>query len=161
MAAKYSRRGRGVQEKYGLADDTLARIGGEGPQPRGEQPYSVFRDPITGRGRQERPHVYGPADPTALLSADLRRGRGRAVHAGRSRPSTAARGLAITAQAMTTDRPSSFETDMSVWPARHGREQRPGLPAAGSRPEDIKVVELARLLHRERTAHYEALRLTP
>jgi len=51
--------------------------------------------------------------------------------------------VAITAQAMTTDRPSSFETDMMRLAGYDmAARQRPGLPSGRVSPEDIKVVEL-------------------
>ena len=67
-------------------------------------PYAVFRDPVTLEEVLASPHRVRPADPAAVLPADLRRRRGGAGAASASRARTALTGgVRITAQAMTTD----------------------------------------------------------
>jgi len=126
-------------------------------------PYSVFRDPITVEDVRNAPHVYGPL--TRLHCCPPTCGAAAAVLCT---PAFAAKhglraDVAITAQAMTTDRPSSFETDMMRLAgydmAREAADQV--YQAAGVSPEDIKVVELHDCFTVNELLTYEALRLTP
>src|SRR5882757_1701973 len=164
MAAKYfGGAGEAYKEKYGLADDTLARIAVKARSHAANNPYSVFRDPITVEDVRNAPHVYGPL--TRLHCCPPTCGAAAAVLCT---PTFAAKhrlraDVAITAQAMTTDRPSSFETDMMRLAgydmAREAADQV--YQAAGVSPEDIKVVELHDCFTVNELLTYEALRLTP
>src|SRR5690242_15882569 len=61
MALKYfGGAGQAYQEKYGLADDTLARIAVKARSHAANNPYSVFRDPISVEDVMNAPQVFGP-----------------------------------------------------------------------------------------------------
>ncbi len=164
MAAKYfGGAGIAYKEKYGLADDTLARIAVKARAHAANNPYSVFRDPITIEDVQNAPHVYGPL--TRLHCCPPTCGAAAAVLCT---PEFAARhglraDVQIAAQAMTTDRPSSFETDLirlaGFDMAREAADKV--YEAAGVSPEDIRVVELHDCFTTNELLTYEALRLTP
>jgi acetyl-CoA acyltransferase len=164
MAPKYfGGAGEAYREKYGLAEDTLARIAVKARRHAANNPYAVFREPITVADVQNSPHVYGPltrlhcCPPTCGAAAAVLCTPGFAARHGLRAD------VAITAQAMTTDRPSSFETDMMRLAgydmARAAADQV--YAAAGVGPEDIKVVELHDCFTVNELLTYEALRLTP
>jgi acetyl-CoA acyltransferase len=71
--------------------------------------------------------------------------------------------VAIAAQAMTTDRPSSFETDLMKLVGFDMAQAAADkvYEAAGVDPSDIKVVELHDCFTTNELLTYEALRLTP
>jgi len=164
MALKYfGGAGEAYKEKYGLADDTLARIAVKARTHAANNPYSVFRDPITVSDVMNAPHVYGPL--TRLHCCPPTCGAAAAVLC--TREFAAKHGLRadvrIAAQAMTTDRPSSFTTDMMRLAgydmAREAADKV--YEASGVSPEDIKVVELHDCFTVNELLTYEALRLTP
>lgn len=164
MAAKYfGGAGEAYKEKYGLADDTLARIAVKARSHAANNPYAVFRDPITVEDVMNAPHVYGPL--TRLHCCPPTCGAAAAVLCS---PAFAARhglraDVQIAAQAMTTDRSSSFTTDMMrVAGYDMAREAADRVyNASGVSPEDIKVVELHDCFTVNELLTYEALRLTP
>ncbi|HET7068542.1 MAG TPA: lipid-transfer protein [Nocardioides sp.] len=150
--------------EFGLAPDTLARISVKARRHAAANPYAVFREPVTIEEVLSSPVVYGPltrlqccpptcgAAAAVLVSPDFARSRGLD------------RSVAIAAQAMTTDRPISFESadlrqlvgyDMSAEAARQVYEK------AGVEPGDIPVVELHDCFTSNELISYEALGLTP
>jgi acetyl-CoA acyltransferase len=164
MAPKYfGGAGDAYKERYGLAEDTLARIAVKARSHAANNPYSVFRDPITVEDVMNAPHVYGPL--TKLHCCPPTCGAAAAILCT---PEFAARhglraNVQITAQAMTTDRPSSFSTDLirlvGFDMAREAADKV--YETAGVSPEDIKVVELHDCFTTNELLTYEALRLTP
>jgi acetyl-CoA acyltransferase len=164
MAPKYfGGAGEAYKERYGLADDTLARIAVKARTHAANNPYSVFRDPITVDDVMNAPHVYGPL--TRLHCCPPTCGAAAAIVCT---PEFAARhglraNVQITAQAMTTDRPSSFSTDlMRLVGFDMAREAADTVyESSGVSPEDIKVVELHDCFTTNELLTYEALRLTP
>ncbi|GAA0603998.1 lipid-transfer protein [Sporichthya brevicatena] len=164
MALKYfGGAGEAYREKYGLADDTLARIAVKARAHAAHNPYSVFRDPITVDDVMNAPHMYGPL--TRLHCCPPTCGAAAAVLCS---PAFAARhgvraDVTIAAQSMTTDLPSSFSTDMMRLAgydmARKAADQV--YEKAGVSPEDIRVVELHDCFTVNELLTYEALRLTP
>ncbi len=164
MAAKYfGGAGEAYKEKYGLADDTLARIAVKARSHAANNPYAVFRDPIAVEDVMNAPHVYGPL--TRLHCCPPTCGAAAAVLCS---PAFAARhglraDVQIAAQAMTTDRSSSFTTDMMRVAGYDMAREAADLVynAAGVSPEDIKVVELHDCFTVNELLTYEALRLTP
>ncbi|MFB7091068.1 lipid-transfer protein [Streptomyces sp. NPDC056296] len=158
--------GAGAQyaAEHGLAEDTFARIAVKARQHAAHNPYAVFRDPVTVEEVLASPHVYGPL--TRLQCCPPTCGAAAAVLCSEefARRHGLRTDVAITAQAMTTDLPSTFTEgdmrkvvgyDMSKSAARQVYEQ------AGIGPEDVKVVELHDCFTTNELLTYEALGLTP
>ena len=155
--------GAAYAEKYGMNTDVFARIAVKARAHAANNPYSVFRDPITLDDVLGSPKIYDFL--TRLQCCPPTCGAAAAVLVS---PAYAAKhglraDVQITAQAMTTDRPSSFETDMMKLVgfdmAREAADQV--YEKAGVGPEDIKVVELHDCFTTNELLTYEALRLTP
>src|SRR5690606_469537 len=131
-------------ERYGMSEDVFAQVAVKARKHAANNPYAVFRDPVTVDEVLSSPRIYGPltrlqcCPPTCgaaaaiVVSEEFARKRGLRAD------------VVIEAQAMTTDRPSSFEGDamklvgydMAKEAARQVYEQ------SGIGPEDIRVVEL-------------------
>ncbi|HEY3603896.1 MAG TPA: lipid-transfer protein [Sporichthyaceae bacterium] len=150
-------------EKYGMSTDVFARIAVKARKHAANNPYSVFRDPISLDDVLGSPKIYDFL--TRLQCCPPTGGAAAAVLCS---PAYAAKhglraDVRITAQAMTTDYPSSFETDIirlvGFDMARAAADQV--YEAAGVGPEDIKVVELHDCFTTNELLTYEALRLTP
>lgn len=164
MAARYfGGAGQAYAERYGTAPETFAAIAVKSRRHAANNPYAVFRDPVTPAQVLDSPHVFGPL--TRLQCCPPTCGAGAAVLVS---PAFAkANGLradvAIAGQAMTTDTPGSFEGDlmrlvgydMSRTAAAQVYEQ------AGVGPEDVRVVELHDCFTANELLTYEALGLTP
>ena len=126
-------------------------------------PYAVFREPVTLEEVLASPAVFGPL--TRLQCCPPTCGAAAAVlvspRFARARGLTG--GVRIRAQAMTTDRPSSFEGDpmrlVGYDMSRAAAEQV--YEAAGVAPEDVPVVELHDCFTTNEILTYEALGLTP
>lgn len=164
MAPRYfGGAGQAYAEKYGMNPEVFARIAVKARSHAANNPYSVFRDPITLEDVLNAPQIYGPL--TRLQCCPPTCGAAAAVLCS---PEYAAKhglraNVRITAQAMTTDRPSSFETDLMKLVgsdmARKAADQV--YEKAGVSPEDIRVVELHDCFTTNELLTYEALRLTP
>ena len=155
--------GAAYAEKYGMSTDVFARIAVKARAHAANNPYSVFRDPISLDDVLGSPKIYDFL--TRLQCCPPTCGAAAAVLVS---PAYAAKhglraDVQISAQAMTTDRPSSFETDMMKLVgfdmAREAADQV--YEKAGIGPEDIKVVELHDCFTTNELLAYEALRLTP
>jgi sterol carrier protein 2 len=156
--------GAAYAERYGTEPETFAAISVKSRRHAANNPYAVFRAPVTVDEVLASPHIYGPltrlqccpptcgAAAAVLVSEDFARRHG--IRAD----------VAIKAQAMTTDFDSTFDDrdmvklvgyDMSKAAASQVYE------AAGVSPEDIRVVELHDCFTSNELLSYEALGLTP
>lgn len=165
MAAQYfGGAGAEYAKEYGTSDETFAAITVKSRKHSANNPYSVFRDPLTVEEVLASPHIVGPL--TRLQCCPPTCGAAAAVVT--SAEFAAKHGLntsvAIRAQAMTTDYDSTFTGrsmrtiagyDMSRGAADTVYE------ASGVSPEDIRVVELHDCFTANELLSYEALRLTP
>ena len=128
-----------------IRDRTFAKIAVKARRHAANNPYAVFRDPLTVEEVLASPHIYGPL--TRLQCCPPTCGAAAAVLC--SEEFARRRGLdttvAIAAQALTTDTDTSFADadmaklvgyDMAQSAARQVYEQ------AGVDPIDIRVVEL-------------------
>jgi acetyl-CoA acyltransferase len=164
MAPRYfGGAGAAYAEKYGMSTDVFARIAVKARRHAANNPYSVFRDPITLEDVLGSPKIYDFM--TRLQCCPPTCGAAAAVLCS---PAYAAKhglraDVRISAQAMTTDFPSSFETDVirlvGFDMARAAADQV--YEASGISPEDVKVVELHDCFTTNELLTYEALRLTP
>ncbi|KAA1172342.1 lipid-transfer protein [Marinobacter salinexigens] len=151
-------------ERYGIRPDTLGRISVKARQHAANNPFAVFRNPLTLEEIMESPTVYGPltryqcCPPTCGAAAAI------VCSAEFARKHNLDTGVVIAAQAMTTDGPSTFESndmmklvgyDMTASAAELVYEH------AGISPEDLDVVELHDCFTANELITYEALGLTP
>ncbi|MGW6391637.1 lipid-transfer protein [Streptomyces sp. NPDC055103] len=165
FAARYfGGAGSAYAKEYGLAEDTFARIAVKARRHAANNPYAVFRDPVTVEEVLASPRIYGPL--TRLQCCPPTCGAAAAVLCSEefARKHGLRTDVAIRAQAMTTDYPSTFADmdmrkvvgfDMSKAAAQAVYER------AGVGPEDVKVVELHDCFTTNELLTYEALGLTP
>ncbi|WP_234196835.1 lipid-transfer protein [Pseudacidovorax sp. NFM-22] len=156
--------GRDYIRAHGIRPDTFGRISVKARQHAARNPLAVFRQTLTLEEVMAAPTVFDPltryqccpptcgAAAAVVCSAEFARRHGLDAS------------VAIRAQAMTTDRPSTFDSgdmrrvvgyDMSVAAANQVYE------AAGVGPEDLDVVELHDCFTANELITYEALGLTP
>jgi sterol carrier protein 2 len=164
MAPRYfGSAGTAYCEKYGMDPAVFAQISVKARRHAANNPYAVFRDQVTVSEVLASPHIHGPltrlqcCPPTCGAAAAL------LVSEEFARRHGLRSDVAIAAQAMTTDTPSSFAGDpmrlvgydMSKAAAQQVYER------AGVGPEDIRVVELHDCFTTNEVLSYEALGLTP
>lgn len=164
MAAQYfGGAGRQYAETYGTRPETFARIAVKARAHAKNNPYAVFRDEVTVEEVLASPHIYGPltrlqccpptcgAAAAVLVSEEFARKHGLRME------------VAIKAQAMTTDSPSTFTGDMikvvGYDMAKAAADKV--YEASGVAPEDIRVVELHDCFTTNELLTYEGLGLTP
>ncbi len=156
--------GRDYMKQYGIRPDTFARISVKARQHAARNPLAVFRQTVTLDEVMAAPMVFDPltrlqcCPPTCgaaaaiVCSADFAKKHGLDMR------------VVIAAQAMTTDTPSTFESDdmrrlvgydMTAAAAKQVYE------AAGIGPEDLDVVELHDCFTANELITYEGLGLTP
>ncbi|APE18486.1 lipid-transfer protein [Mycobacterium sp. WY10] len=164
MAAQYfGGAGRQYADTYGTGPEIFARIAVKARAHAKNNPYAVFRDEVTVEEVLASPHIYGPltrlqccpptcgAAAAVLVSEEFARTHGLRVE------------VAIKAQAMATDSPSTFTGDMikvvGYDMAKAAADQV--YEASGVAPEDIRVVELHDCFTTNELLTYEGLGLTP
>lgn len=164
MAAQYfGGAGRQYQERYGTADSTFAAISVKSRRHAAANPFAVFRDPVTVDEVLASGEVFAPL--TRLQCCPPTCGAAAAIVV--SEDFAKRRGLdgsvRIAAQAMTTDRDSTFDTDLIrlVGSDLTAAAARQVYDAAGVDPLDIPVVELHDCFTTNELLSYEALGLTP
>lgn len=165
MAAQFfGGAGKAYADQYGLEPETLAAISVKSRQHAANNPYAVFRAPLTVEEVLASPHVHGLL--TRLQCCPPTCGAAAAVLASEQyvrRHGLDAR-VRIRAQALTTDGPSSFESgdlrrvvgyEVTAEAARRVYED------SGVSPQEIPVVELHDCFTTNELLSYEALGLTP
>lgn len=164
MAAQYfGGAGQAYCDKYGMDPKVFAEIAVKSRRHAANNPFAVFRDPITAEEVLASPKVFGPL--TRLQCCPPTCGAAAAILC--SEEYAKANGLdasvRIKAQAMTTDFESTFSTDMirvvgyDMAKAAADRVYE----ASGVSPEDIRVVELHDCFTTNELLTYEGLGLTP
>ena len=165
MAAQFfGGAGQAYVEEFGIDPAVFAEISVKARKHAANNPYAVFRDPLTVEEVLASPKVWGPltrfqcCPPTCgaaaaiICTPEFARKHGMAAD------------VVIRAQSMTTDGPSTFGAhdmrqvvgyDMTVAAAHNVYE------AAGVGPEDLRVVELHDCFTTNEFLTYEALGLTP
>ncbi len=155
--------GREYREKHGAGPEAFARISVKARRHAANNPYALFRQPVTVEEVLASPTISEPL--TRLQCCPPTCGAAAAVLC--SPEFARAHGLdprvVIDAQAMTTDRESSFaDSPMRVIGYDMSREAaRNVYEAAGIGPEEIDVVELHDCFTANELITYEALGLTP
>ena len=156
--------GREHQEKYGTKIETFAKISEKARRHAANNPYAIFRDPLSLHDILHSQHIYGPltryqcCPPTCGAAAAVIVSRAYAKKKGLG-------GLVeIAGQALATDTPTTFDPpsmirligyDMTRAAARSVYEE------TGVGPEDVQVVELHDCFTANELISYEALGLCP
>ena len=155
--------GQQYVDETGIDPAVFAEITVKSRKHAANNPYAVFRDPLSVEEVLASPHIYGPltrfqccpptcgAAAAVLVSADYAKRHGLRSD------------VVIAGQAMTTDFPTSFDGDMMrligydmvVEASKSVYEQ------SGIGPEDLRVVELHDCFTTNEFLTYEALGLTP
>jgi acetyl-CoA acetyltransferase len=155
--------GREYAEKYGTKTETFAKISEKARRHAGQNPFAIFRDPLTVDEIMASKPIYGPL--TRYQCCPPTCGAAAAVVCS---PAFAARhglkGVEIVAQTMTTDTAKSFEKDSMMEVVGYGMAEAAAqavYEAAGIGPEDVDVVELHDCFTANELISYEALGLTP
>lgn len=156
--------GVAYMNEYGIGAETFAHISVKARRHAANNPYAVFRQPVTLEEVLASPRVWGPM--TRLQCCPPTCGGAAAILC--SEAFARRHGLdlrvAIAAQSMTTDRADSFDSgDMrrliGVGMTRIAAEAV--YEAAGIGAEDVDVVELHDCFTANELLTYEALQLTP
>ncbi len=151
-------------KQYGIRPDTFGRISVKARQHAARNPLAVFRQTLTLEEVMASPTVFGPltrfqcCPPTCGAAAAI------VCSAEFAKKHKLDMRVVIAAQAMTTDTPSTFDSDdmrrvvgydMTANAASQVYE------AAGIGPEDLDVVELHDCFTANELITYEGLGLTP
>ena len=155
--------GGAYAEKYDTKPETFARIAVKARRHAAHNPYAVFREPVTVEEVLASPQIYGLL--TRLQCCPPTCGAAAAVITSEqfARRHGLRADVAIIAQAMTTDTPTSFDGDMTRlvgYDMAKAAAERV-YEAAGVDPQDIPVVELHDCFTANELLSYEALGLTP
>jgi acetyl-CoA acetyltransferase len=156
--------GRDYMKQHGIRRDTFARISVKARQHAARNPFAVFRNTVTLDEVLASPTVFDPM--TRLQCCPPTCGAAAAVVCSEefARKHGLDMRVRIAAQAMTTDTPSTFDSndmrrvvgyDMSRAASAQVYE------AAGVGPDDLDVVELHDCFTANELITYEALGLTP
>jgi sterol carrier protein 2 len=165
MAAQFfGGAGTAYAKEFGLAPDTFAKIAVKARRHAANNPYAVFRDQVTVEEVLGSPHIFGPL--TRLQCCPPTCGAAAAIVCGEdyARRHGLRADVAIRAQAMTTDFPSTFDSDDMRKVVGYDMTQAAAQQVyerAGAGPEDIPVVELHDCFTTNELLTYEALGLTP
>nr|WP_314840818.1 lipid-transfer protein [uncultured Microbacterium sp.] len=158
--------GAGIEhmERFGTQPSTFARIAVKARAHAADNPYAVFRAPVTVEEVLASPIVSDPL--TRLMSCPPTSGAAAAIVC--TPRFAAAHGIsaavAIRAQAMTTDTPETFDSGDRrevVGSGMTRRAARQVYEQSGVDPSDIAVVELHDCFATNELISYEALGLTP
>jgi sterol carrier protein 2 len=158
--------GAGVdyQQRFGASDEVFGLISVKARRHAFNNPFALFREPVTLEEVMAAKHLYGPL--TRLQACPPTCGAAAAVLVS---PTFAAKhslnaSVEIVAQAMTTDLSSSFEDHsmMKVIGYDASKEAaRQVYEAAGVGPDEIGAVELHDCFTSNELISYEALGLCP
>lgn len=151
------------QQRYGAEDRTFALIAEKARRHAAPNPRAVFRDILSADEILDSPHMYGPltrlqcCPPTCGAAAAVFCSEAFAARHGISTD------IVIAAQAMTTDRPDSFDGEnlaATVGATMSRTAANQVYESAGIGPDDLDVVELHDCFTANELLSYEALGLT-
>ncbi|MFE1322415.1 lipid-transfer protein [Kitasatospora phosalacinea] len=156
--------GAGIEyvERTGVDPVLFAKVAVKSRTHAANNPYSVFRDPITVEEVMASPHIFGPV--TRLQACPPTCGAGAAVVCSEefARRHGLRADVAIKAQAMSSDFPGTFDKKSMIELVGAGLTRSAAqqvYEAAGVDPHDIKVVELHDCFTVNEVLTYEALGL--
>ncbi|MGE9809477.1 lipid-transfer protein [Janibacter sp. G1551] len=162
-ATYFGAAGQQYVDETGMDPSVFAYITVKSRKHAANNPYSVFRTPLSLEEVMASAHIYGPltrfqcCPPTCGAAAAVVMSKEYADRHGLRSD------VVIAAQAMTTDFPSTFEGDMKrlVGYDMAKEAARQVYEKSGIGPEDIRVVELHDCFTTNELLTYEALGLTP
>ena len=151
--------------KYGTKLETFAKIRAKASRHAANNPLALLRKVLTYQDVMDAPVIW-PGVMTRLMACPPTCGAAAAVLVSESFAKS--RGLDtrvhIVAQAMTTDKPETFEADDMMQVVGYGMAReaaRQVYEAAGIGPDDIQAVELHDCFAQNELISYEALGLCP
>ena len=156
--------GAEYQERYGASDEAFARISVKARRHAKHNERAIFRDEVTIEEVLASPRMLGPLTRLQCCPPTCGGAAAIVVSENFARRKGLSANVAIRAQAMRTDFPSTFEesslikvvgADMSTAAANEVYEQ------AGISPNDLDVVELHDCFTSNEILSYEALGLAP
>jgi sterol carrier protein 2 len=157
--------GAGIEyvEKYDADPATFAKIAVKSRRHAANNPYSVFRDPVTEQEVLDSPHIFGPV--TRLQACPPTCGAAAAILCSEdfARKHRLRTDVAIKAQAMSSDHPETFTKKSMIELVGAGMTRSASqqvYDATGVDPRDIKVVELHDCFTVNEAICYEMLGLT-
>jgi acetyl-CoA acetyltransferase len=158
--------GKEYMETYGTGPELFAQVRAKASRHAEHNPMALLRKVVSAEDVLQSPVVFAAAKLTRLMACPPTCGAAAALLVSKS--FAAKRGLdarvSITAQAMTTDWPSSFgeRSMMKLVGSDMARAAADRVYAeAGIGPEDVDVVELHDCFAQNEVLSYEALRLCP
>ena len=158
--------GKEYMDTHGVGPELFARVRAKASRHAEHNPLAIFRKVVTEQEVLQSPMVFPAAGLTRLMACAPTCGAAAAVLVSENfarRRGLGAR-VSIVGQAMTTDRPGSFDecsmmklvgTDMARAAADRVYAE------AGIGPEDVDLVELHDCFAQNEVLSYEALRLCP
>jgi acetyl-CoA acetyltransferase len=150
-------------EKYGVDPAIFAKISVKARAHAANNPYAVFRDPITEREVLDSPHLFGPV--TRLQACPPTCGAAAAIVCSEefAKKYGLRTDVVIKAQVMASDDPSTFEDRSMIKLVGQGLTRAAAgqvFEVTGVDPLEIKVVELHDCFTVNEVLCYEALGLT-
>jgi acetyl-CoA acetyltransferase len=156
--------GREYADQYGTRRETFAKIASKARTHAQHNPYAIFKDQLSVEEVLGSPQVYGPltryqcCPPTCGAAAAI------VCTEDFARKHGLPGDVVIKAQAMTTDRPSTFDDKSMIKLIGYDMTKAAAdavYEAAGVGPGDVQVVELHDCFTANELLTYEALGLTP
>lgn len=153
--------GQQYVDDHGIDPSVFAHITVKSRKHAANNPYAVFRDPLSFEEVMASPHIYGPltrfqcCPPTCGAAAAVVVSREYAERNGLRSD------VIIAAQSLVTDMPSTFEGDLKRLIGYDMAAKAAGevYEASGIGPEDVRVVELHDCFTTNEFLTYEALGL--
>ncbi len=154
--------GREYTKQHGTRPETFAKIASKARSHAANNPYAIFRDPLTVDEVMASKKIFDPltrfqcCPPTCGAAAAV-------VVSERYARKHGIKGVTIVAQAMTTDTRRAFEGDSMIEIVGYtmARDAADAVyETAGVDPRDVGVVELHDCFTANELLSYEALRLT-
>jgi sterol carrier protein 2 len=154
--------GREYRERTGAKLETFARVSQKARRHAAENPFAVFREPLTVEEILASPVVFDPL--TRLQCCPMTCGAAAAVLCSESFARSHAKGprVQLVAQAMTTDTAASFESGSRMNLVGYGMTKDAAAELyerSGVGPTDLDVVELHDCFTTNEVITYEALGL--
>ncbi len=158
--------GKEYMERYGVGPELFAQVRAKASRHAADNPLALFRKVVSAEEVMAAPMIFPEAGMTRLMACPPTCGAAAAILVSRrfAERMNLDRRVVIAAQAMTTDRPGTFDKrsmmalvgdDMTRAAAALVYEQ------AGIGPQDIDVVELHDCFAQNEVIIYEGLGLCP
>jgi acetyl-CoA acetyltransferase len=156
--------GREYTDRYGIAPETFAKVAVKARRHAANNPYAVFRDPVTVAEVMASPHIFDHLTRLQCCPPTCGAAAAVVVSARFARRHGLRAGVAIRAQALTSDTPEVFQARSMIKIVGYDLSKNAAdqvFDASGVAPEDIPVVELHDCFTTNEVLSYEALGLTP